>query len=238
MGSLRTTQNYLMPVPKPRKYGYSRTYAFRSGHMRPSKKDKLAKLLPVYGLHPEQTPNWSEIFPTHQSLYIEIGSGAGEAALDFAKRNPIAALVCFEVFPAGVATLLSGIDAAELSNLKVVMADALPLLEYWFAPASLAGIRIFYPDPWPKKRHHKRRLVNAKFLATASKLLAVGGRLHLATDWPDYAEQMQELLTADPRWQILATGVAARNGRIETRFERRALAEGRQPWDCQATIVG
>lgn len=213
-----------------------RTFANRCGRLRPSKRRTLDRLMPLYGLAVDTVPNWNTCMVGMTSLHIEIGAGAGEAALDFARNYPACGLVAFEVYPAGVATLLAGIEEHDLRNLKVVWGDALPLLANWFAPASLAGIRIYYPDPWPKKRHHKRRLLNASFLQLAAALLKPTGRLHIATDWLDYSTSIMALLTAAPAWEVVAAGTSeqARGERLATRFERRALREGRQPWDCQA----
>ena len=218
-----------------------RTYTVRSRRMKPGKLSRMASLYPVHGLCPDLAPpNWLEIMPAATEVFVEIGFGSGEAAVDFAKHHPAALLVGFEVYPAGVACALTNIVAAQLQNFKVVNADALLLLSKWFAPSYLAGLRVFFPDPWPKKRHHKRRLVNRTKLADWAALLRPGGTLHFASDWDDYASAVHAMLATDPNWTILAYGCNdqhARNGRLVTRFERRAQRAGRPVWDLRAAKV-
>lgn len=214
-----------------------RSYANRGGHLSHGKRRSLQRLLPLHGLPPRSMPAWHEIFPACSELHVEIGFGSGEAALDFAGKTPDSGLVAFDVYPVGVASLLSGIDATGLTNLKVVWADALPLLPYWFHAGELSSIRVFYPDPWPKRRHNKRRLVNQAFLDLSASLLQPGGVLHFATDWLDYHKAVLSLLQADAGWEIIAMGSNAKAGRPVTRFERRALREGRESWDCRCSPV-
>ena len=164
-------------------------------------------------------------------LVLEIGSGTGESTAAQAAAAPEVDHLAVEVFEPGLAQLLMRIDEAGLTNLRLLRGDAVELLGERVPHGSLAGIRIYFPDPWPKRRHHKRRLVQPAFVALASSRLAPGGTLHLATDWADYALQMRVVCTAEPS---LANAASTSDGwtprppwRPYTKFERRAQAEGR-----------
>ncbi|MGQ0573754.1 MAG: tRNA (guanosine(46)-N7)-methyltransferase TrmB [Pseudonocardia sp.] len=167
-------------------------------------------------------PAW---FGRTAPLVLEIGSGMGESTAALAAAAPDVDHLAVEVFEPGLAQLLMRIDAAGLRNLRLLRGDAVALLREVLAPASLAGIRIFFPDPWPKRRHRKRRLVAPGLVALATTRLAPGATLHLATDWADYAVQMQQVCAAHPG---LAGGPVERPGwRPVTKFEQRARVEGR-----------
>jgi len=162
-------------------------------------------------------------FGREAPLILEIGSGMGESTAALAAAEPDVDHLAVEVFEPGIAALL--MRAAELTNLVVLRGDAVALLTTRVPEASLAGIRIFFPDPWPKRRHHKRRLVQPAFVALAASRLEPGGTLHMATDWADYADQMRAVADAEPR---LSGGEVPRPPwRPVTKFEARALSEGR-----------
>jgi len=165
-------------------------------------------------------PTW---FGRAAPLILEIGSGMGESTAALAAAEPDVDHLAVEVFEPGIAALL--MRATELTNLVVLRGDAVTLLSEKVPEASLAGIRIFFPDPWPKRRHHKRRLVQPAFVALAASRLEPGGTLHMATDWADYADQMRAVADAEPR---LSGGEVPRPPwRPVTKFEARALSEGR-----------
>ena len=170
-------------------------------------------------------------FGREAPLVLEIGSGTGESTAAQAAAAPATDHVAVEVFEPGLAQLLMRIDEAGLTNLRLLRGDAVDLLSERVPPASLHGIRIYFPDPWPKRRHHKRRLVQPEFVALAASRLEPGGTLHLATDWADYAVQMREVCAAEPLLENTSTaadGWTPRpEGRPMTKFERRAVAEGR-----------
>jgi len=156
-------------------------------------------------------------------LVLEIGSGMGESTAALAEAEPDVDHLAVEVFEPGIAALL--MRAAELTNLVVLRGDAVALITTRVPEGSLAAIRIFFPDPWPKRRHHKRRLVQPAFVALAASRLEPGGTLHMATDWADYADQMRAVADAEPR---LSGGEVPRPPwRPVTKFEARALSEGR-----------
>jgi len=162
------------------------------------------------------------LFGRAAPLVVEIGSGMGETTLEIARTDPATDFIAIEVHGPGVGSLLRGIEVAGLTNVRVIRHDALDVLEHMIADASLAGIHLFFPDPWPKKRHHKRRLVQPAFAALAARKLMPGGLLHVATDWPDYAEQILAVLSAEPLLENTAAGYAPRpETRPRTKFEAR-----------------
>ena len=169
-------------------------------------------------------PTW---FGRAAPLILEIGSGMGESTAALAAAEPDVDHLAVEVFEPGIAALL--MRATELTNLVVLRGDAVTLLSEKVPEASLAGIRIFFPDPWPKRRHHKRRLVQPAFVALAATRLRPGGTLHMATDWADYAEQMRAVADAEPR--LVGGEVPRPPWRPVTKFEARARAEGRDVHD-------
>ena len=160
-------------------------------------------------------------------LILEIGSGMGESTAALAAAAPDVDHLAVEVFEPGIAALL--MRATELTNLVVLRGDAVTLLSAKVPEASLAGIRIFFPDPWPKRRHHKRRLVQPEFVALAATRLRPGGTLHMATDWADYAVQMRAVADAEPR--LVGGEVPRPPWRPVTKFEARARTEGRDVHD-------
>jgi len=169
-------------------------------------------------------PAW---FGREAPLILEIGSGMGESTAALAAAEPDVDHLAVEVFEPGIAALL--MRSAELTNLVVLRGDAVALLTTRVPEASLTGIRIFFPDPWPKRRHHKRRLVQRAFVALAATRLRPGGTLHMATDWADYADQMRAVADAEP---LLDGGETPRPPwRPVTKFEARARAEGRDVVD-------
>jgi len=169
-------------------------------------------------------------------VVLEIGPGMGETTAQLAQERPEANHLAVDVYKPGLAQLLMRVENLGLSNLRLLRGDAVQLLREHVPEGSLSEVRIFFPDPWPKKRHHKRRLVQSGFVALAASRLAPGGILHLATDWADYAEQMLEVCDQEPR---LRNRYADRPGgwaprpewRPVTKFENRAHDEGREIHD-------
>jgi tRNA (guanine-N7-)-methyltransferase len=186
----------------------------------------------VSGAVPYDPPAW---FGRTAPLVLEIGPGTGESTAALAVAAPDTDHLAVEVFEPGLAQLLMRIAETGVTNLRLLRGDAVDLLRAVVPEASLAGVRIFFPDPWPKRRHRKRRLVQPEFAALVASRLAPGGVLHLATDWADYAEQMRAVCSAEPLLANLATtddGFVPRPAwRPVTKFERRALAEGRDVRD-------
>jgi tRNA (guanine-N7-)-methyltransferase len=170
-----------------------RSYVLRQGRTTPAQARALETLLPKYGIAFSREPLGS---PRAAPLVLEIGSGMGETTVAIAKAHPEVDFIAVEVHAPGVGSLLNAIEKEKLSNLRVIRHDALEVLEHMVPDGALAAIHLFFPDPWPKKRHHKRRLVQPAFAALAARKLAPGGLLHAATDWPDYAQWMQAVFSA------------------------------------------
>lgn len=138
------------------------------------------------------------VFGRQAPLVVEIGFGMGETTAQIAAADPAHDFLGIEVYPAGVGSLLARIEAAGLRNLRIVQHDAVEVVRDMIAPGTLAGVHVFFPDPWPKKRHHKRRLIQPPFVALLASRLAPGGYLHCATDWEHYAVQMLDVLSREP----------------------------------------
>lgn len=166
-----------------------------------------------------------DVFDRAAPLVVEIGLGVGEALAAGAVATPERNFIGFEVWQPGVADCLAAVGVAGVNNVRLSTIDAAWCLEHVTDPATVSELWTFFPDPWPKARHHKRRLVDEEFARLAASRLVPGGTWRLATDWPHYAEQMQDVLSREP---ALNGGVAERYaGRPLTRFERRGLAAGR-----------
>ncbi|TCC33640.1 tRNA (guanosine(46)-N7)-methyltransferase TrmB [Kribbella sindirgiensis] len=181
---------------------------------------------------PPGTLDLADWFGRTAPTVLEIGSGMGEATAQLAVAAPEVNHVAAEVYPAGLGQLMLWVEKYGLGNVRLLQGDALDFLRDHVAPGTLAGVRIYFPDPWPKKRHHKRRLVTAPFVALIADRLQPGGTLHLATDWADYADRMLEVCAAEPSLRNEYDGWAPRpEWRPVTKFESRAQAEGREVRD-------
>jgi tRNA (guanine-N7-)-methyltransferase len=193
--------------------------------------EALARLLPAYGVDLDRPFDAAEVFGRLAPLVLEIGSGMGEATAEMAAADPDRDLLAVEVHTPGIATLLRRLEAAGLTNVRVVEADAVHLLRAVLPAGSLDEVRIFFPDPWPKARHAKRRLLVPTFAELVASRLRTGGRLHLATDWESYARQALEVLSGSPSFELVGRD---RGDRPLTRFETRGHAQGRQSYDVVA----
>lgn len=175
------------------------------------------------------------LFGTDAPVVLEIGFGTGTSTLAMAEAEPGTSVLAADVHTPGVATLLLGLDQAGLDNVRVLVGDGRQLLQDRIAPASLAGVRVYFPDPWPKGRHHKRRLVDRGFAALVADRLAPGGLLHCATDWEPYAQQMISVLSTEPKLELVNDGRFERpDWRPVTRYEARGLARGHRVADLFA----
>ena len=199
-----------------------RSYVLRQGRTTPAQQRALEELYPKYGLAftAEALP---DVFGRKAPLVVEIGSGMGETTAAIAKAHPEADFIAVEVHGPGVGSLLNRIAKEELSNLRVIRHDAVEVLAGMIADRALAAIHLFFPDPWPKKRHHKRRLVQPGFAALAARKLAPGGVLHAATDWPEYAAHMEAVLSGEALLEKADRGFAMRP---PTKFEARGRRLG------------
>ena len=200
----------------------------RQGRVTPAQRRALETLFPRYGIDfKSEFLDPVAVFGRKAPLVLEIGSGMGEGTAEIARAHPETDFIAIEVHGPGVGSLLNRIEAEKLTNLRVLRHDALEVLQHMIADGSLAGIHLFFPDPWPKKRHHKRRLVQPAFASLAARKLAPGGYLHAATDWLDYATHILAVFSAEPLLQYTAAGYAPRPPmRPQTKFERRGLKLG------------
>jgi tRNA (guanine-N7-)-methyltransferase len=210
-----------------------KSYVLRAGRMGTGQQRALDELAPRFVLPFEARPlDAAQVFGRTAPLVVEIGFGMGQATAEIAHSRRDIDFLGIEVHAPGVGALLQRIDEGALANLRIVQHDAVEVLTAMIAPQSLAGIHVFFPDPWPKKRHWKRRLIQPSFVALAASRLSAGGVLHCATDWQPYAEQMLEVLSAEPQLVNTAPGFAPRpESRPETKFERRGTALGHGVWD-------
>ena len=210
-----------------------RSYVLRQGRVSNAQKRAHDTLLPRYGLeYRDSRVDLDQAFGRSAPHVLEIGCGMGETTVAIAAAHPGTDYLGIEVHTPGVGSLLKQIDAAGLTNLRVIQHDAVAVLRQMIMPDSLDGIHIFFPDPWPKKRHHKRRLIQPPFAALAASRLKPGGYLHAATDWHEYAEQMLAVLGAEPLLENTAPAYAPRpEYRPQTKFETRGLKLGHGVWD-------
>lgn len=210
-----------------------RSYVLRAGRMGSGQQRALERLAPRFVLPFATAPvDFAAVFGRRAPLVLEIGFGMGDATAAIAQALPATDFIGVEVHPPGVGALLQRIEERGLTNLRLVRHDAVEVLGQMVAPASLAGVHVFFPDPWHKKRHHKRRLIQPGFVALLASRLAPGGYLHCATDWQPYAEQMLEVLSAEPLLRNTADAYAPRPAyRPLTKFEQRGLKLGHGVWD-------
>jgi tRNA (guanine-N7-)-methyltransferase len=200
--------------------------------MGPTQREALARLRPVLGIEVDGAAlDLPALFGRTAPVVLEVGSGTGDVTAALAATDPHRDVLAVEVHTPGVANLLRLVDGGGLTNVRVAEGDAVVLLRDMLPPGSLDEVRLLFPDPWPKARHHKRRLVSSSFVALAASRLRSGGRLHVATDLPQYAAQVLEVLAGCPE---LAGGAVPRPDRPVTRFEQRALAAGRPVTDVVA----
>ncbi|MDR2239083.1 MAG: tRNA (guanosine(46)-N7)-methyltransferase TrmB [Zoogloeaceae bacterium] len=210
-----------------------RSYVLRQGRVSDAQARAHREELPRYGIaFADRALDLDAVFGRAAPKILEIGFGMGETTAAIAAARPETDFLGIEVHTPGVGSLLKQIAARGLSNLRLIQHDAVEVLRVMIAPASLDGAYIFFPDPWPKKRHHKRRLVQPDFVALLTDRLKPGGYLHLATDWQEYAEQMITVLRAESRLDGAAGGCVPRpDYRPQTKFETRGLKLGHGVWD-------
>jgi len=205
-----------------------RSFVLRQGRMTAGQKRAQEALLPRFGIAYSPEPiDLDAAFGRPGPKILEIGFGMGETTAAIAQAHPECDYIGVEVHAPGVGALLRRMEAAGLTNIRIIRHDAVAVLEHMIRPDSLAGAHVFFPDPWPKKRHHKRRLIQPAFVALLASRIAPGGYLHLATDWGEYAAQMLAVLSAEPLLENTATGFSDRpQARPLTKFENRGLKLG------------
>ena len=224
------------PPPQPSRRPV-RSFVLRAGRMGSGQERALHELGPRFVLpFSPAVLDYRATFGRQAPVVLEIGFGMGQATAEIARQMPGTDFIGVEVHPPGVGALLRRIGELGLTNVRIVQHDAVEVLAQMIAPGSLSGIHVFFPDPWPKKRHHKRRLLQSAFVGALAQRLAPGGTLHCATDWQPYAEQMLAVLTAEPLLANTAAGYAPRPAyRPLTKFEARGVALGHGVWDLVFT---
>ena len=210
-----------------------RSFVLRQGRVSNAQRRAVEMLLPKFGIAYAAAPlDLDAVFGRPAPKTLEIGFGMGETTAQIAGAHPQNDYLGIEVHTPGVGNLLRLIEAQALANLRIIQHDAVEVLNHMIAPESLSAIHVFFPDPWPKKRHHKRRLIQTPLVRLLASRLRPGGHVHLATDWEDYALQMLEVLSAETQLDNTAGGFAARPAyRPLTKFETRGLKLGHRVWD-------
>jgi tRNA (guanine-N7-)-methyltransferase len=210
-----------------------RSYVLRAGRMGPGQQRALGELGPRFLLpFQAQALDFAAVFGRDAPTVLEIGFGMGDATAQIAAALPGTHFIGIEVHAPGVGALLKRIGELGLTNLRLVQHDAVEVLDAMIPPQSLAGVHLYFPDPWHKKRHHKRRLIQPDWVRQLVTRLAPGGYLHCATDWQPYAEQMLQVLGAEAALVNTADGYAPRpDWRPQTKFEARGLKLGHGVWD-------
>ena len=212
-----------------------RSYVIRAGRITQGQKAAFEEFWPTFGLSlhngllkPE------EVFLSNQPLVLEVGFGMGDSLLAMASAEPDKNFIGIEVHSPGVGRLLAAAGEQGLNNLRLYMADAVDVLQECIPDNSLARFQLYFPDPWHKKKHHKRRLVQPPFVELIASKLTTGGVIHFATDWENYADQMMDVLSANPQLQncMEQGGFAPRpDFRPATKFEKRGEMLGHGVWD-------
>ena len=210
-----------------------KSFVVRAGRMGSGQIKALAELGPRFVLPFEpKRLNPAEVFGRTAPVVLEIGFGMGDATAKIAQTLTEIDFIGCEVHEPGVGALLKQIDERQLTNIRIFQHDAVEVLDQMIGPASLAGVHLFFPDPWHKKRHNKRRLIQPAFVATLIRHIQPGGYLHCATDWAPYAQQMLDVLSAEPDLENTADGYAETPAyRPLTKFENRGLKLGHGVWD-------
>ncbi len=210
-----------------------RSFVLRQGRVSNAQRRAHETLLPLYGVAYAPAPlDLPALFARAAPVILEIGFGMGETTATLAAAHPDIDYLAIEVHTPGVGSLLKLIGEQRLGNIRIIQHDAIEVLQQMVPPDALAGVHVFFPDPWPKKRHHKRRLVQPPLIALLASRMAAGAYMHLATDWEEYAQQMLEVLAAEPSLVNTAKGFAPRPGdRPQTKFETRGLRLGHKVWD-------
>ena len=214
-----------------------RSYVLRQGRFSPGQQRAYEELLPRYGLEYRREPlDFEQVFGRRAGVVAEIGSGMGETTARIAAENPGTDYLAMEVHSPGVGSLLKRIGELGLANVRIVAHDAVEVMRDMVPEGSLAGVHVFFPDPWPKKRHHKRRLVQPAFAQLLASRVKHGGYVHVATDWQEYAEHTLQVLSGTAGLANTVEAFAPRPAtRPETKFERRGLNLGHGVWDIVFT---
>jgi tRNA (guanine-N7-)-methyltransferase len=209
-----------------------RTYRLRGSRITGPQQSALDKYWKLYGIeYSYDQLDIPSLFPTSQQVILEIGFGMGEATALLGRDFPETGFLAVEVHKPGIGKLMARIEELELSNIRIIEGDAHPIIKTMIPDASVEGVHLFFPDPWPKKRHNKRRIVNTEFLKLIHPKIKDGGFFHIATDWLPYAQEIEEVLAASP---LFNGGVVERpEWRPLTRFEGQGITKDHQVTDLR-----
>ena len=219
----------------PARHRPIRSFVRRAGRLTTSQQRALEEDWPGYGFdYDGQTLDFTVLFGRSAPVVFEIGFGNGETLVQQAAEHPGMNFVGVEVHEPGVGHCLIRAREARVANLRLVVHDAIEVLENQVGAGTLSRVNLYFPDPWPKKRHHKRRIVRPEFLGLVADRLVPGGSLHIATDWENYAEHIDEMLAGSERFELVERRLHSGDrplDRPRTKFERRGLRHGHQIWD-------
>lgn len=220
-----------------------RSFALRRGHVTSAQRRAYEEVFPRFAVpYANAVLDYAAVFGRAAPTVLEIGFGMGETTAAIAQARPDVNFLCVEVFAAGIGALCRRIDELRLANVRIVQHDAVEVVRDMLAPDSLAGVHVFFPDPWPKTRHHKRRLLAQPFVGRLASRIARGGYLHCATDWQHYAQQMLDVLSHEPQLANLHESYAPpRNPLAErptTKFHARGEKLGHGVWDLVFLRIG
>ena len=222
-----------MTAPDALRQRHIRSFVLRQGHLSAAQRRAVDTLLPQYGIpYVARLLDMDHAFGRSAPKILEIGFGMGDSTATIAAAHPETDYLALEVHTPGVGNLLKLIDAQQLNNIRIIQHDAVEVLRDMIPEASLDGVHIFFPDPWHKARHHKRRLIQTPFIEKLAKKLKPGGYIHAATDWQEYAAQILDVLNAEPQLENTALDYAPRpEYRPLTKFEQRGIRLGHGVWD-------
>jgi tRNA (guanine-N7-)-methyltransferase len=215
------------------KHPHIRSFVLRQGRVSAAQLRYYENAMPRYGIpYAKERLDLNKVFGRDAPKILEIGFGMGESTAAIALARPGSDYLAVEVHTPGVGSLLKQIEEQGISNIRIVQHDAVEVLRDMLADNALDGVHIFFPDPWHKARHNKRRLIQAPFVAALAKKIKPGGYLHVATDWENYAEQVLSVLSAEPLLRNAAASYAPRpDYRPLTKFEQRGIRLGHGVWD-------
>jgi len=212
-----------------------RSFVLRKGRLTTAQQHALDELWPIYGIKKgEAFLNFEDYFDRPADVILEVGFGNGESTWQMAQREADKNFIGVEVHEPGVGHLLMALEEHGISNIRIACEDAVTFIRHRIAPASLAGVRIYFADPWPKKRHHKRRLIQADFVSLLARCMARDGILHLATDWQPYADHILEVMQSSPDFVNLSVDgdyCEQPGWRPSTKYEERGKRLGHQVRD-------